>query len=687
MNDLEQAAKDSEATTAMDLEAQAQQHADDIRALGGVTAAGWDSAFWTNYGGDQSVLLRSIRLGRSVELNLLAGERGIHGMPAVVPFLAAQGALLILRDADTEPHARALMQSIMLRTVLAMPGDIRYTLISGETGDGAFPLRDVLPRIRVAPPGQTVADQLGVIEGEIYRITTDLAGRGRLVDQKREDRQGEQFELIAALDFPDAFTREPGALELLVKVANRGPVAGRHLVLEVRADKPLPDGFDLTRFENAQIVDLRAGQAAIVVDKPLDREAERRLVKTALKTATPARNDDFGDLAHLTGALVGASGRRDATSGGEPFPAWFDSLDTPLADDMTPHVPGAQQADKDKNNAPSATAVMKADATAPFPTDSGAREGAMLADNPYVLIWSKLPPSADMLEKVARTPENENGFGIPSWAAAEKPVPLWLGRKFDAYGHALAVLRRVPNNHLLVVGSQAGARLAALSSALAALAAMLPAAGVELDIIDAVAQGQPGEGMLATGAAPLLARGSKVRHSRPEQVAAVLERLAGDVKRRHLGPGARRSILLILSQPDRIPALHVARSGKGPVPKGAPTDLREILQRGSEVGVHVILTASSVATVGSILNPKSELLPFGHRAGQEMNEDDSMTLFSSLVGARIAARSGHPAAMLLADLALGADMATLFRGYGTGRAPNAKPTLQELEIQLRALFG
>jgi hypothetical protein len=342
---------------------------------------------------------------------------------------------------------------------------------------------------------------------------------------------------------------------------------------------------------------------------------------------------------------------------------------------------------------PPAASPSPAPSPAPAATEeasnaaSFSREGAMLIDNPYVLIWSKLPPAADMLEKVARSPEDQNGFGIVDWSAEEKPVPLWLGRRFDAFGHALAILRRVPNSNLLMVGSQPATRLAALSSALAALVAMLPAAGVELDIVDGIATGQPCEGMLKAGAAPLLARGAKVRLSRPEQVASVLERLAADVKRRSLGPGARRTILLVIAQPDRIPALHIARNSKAPPPKGAPADLREILLNGPQFGVHVILSASSVATVGSVLNPKSELSAFDLRVAQPVNEDESMTLFKSLAGAQMTAQSDHPAAMLLADLSRGAKATTLFRGYAGKHAADVKPATPQLAAVFNALFG
>jgi S-DNA-T family DNA segregation ATPase FtsK/SpoIIIE len=316
------------------------------------------------------------------------------------------------------------------------------------------------------------------------------------------------------------------------------------------------------------------------------------------------------------------------------------------------------------------------------------RDGAILTENPFAVYWREAPPSAETLQKIARQPVRKGGFGIETWSFADRPLPLWFGRKFDVRGHALAVLRRAPGNNLLMLGSHALVRLGALANGLAALACMVPSSSLDIDIIDGMSTGLPGEKLLQAGCSPLQKKGARVRIQAPSEAPKVLAEAVEDLNRRGQLTGSTETgqRLIILSEPEYLSTLHVGQQGFGLPPKGAPADLRDLIQRGPQAGIHVLVTASGLSAVGTILNPTRELRGFTHRVVQQMNEDDSMTLFASLIGARIAEQADHPSALLQVDLMQGVRAGTLFKGYGASSDIFASQDANALSARLAELF-
>ena len=63
----------------------------------------------------------------------------------------------------------------------------------------------------------------------------------RLVDVDEEILGNAKFELIVAKDFPQAYDRR--SIELLAKIANTGPKAGKMVLLDLDSNAELPNGF------------------------------------------------------------------------------------------------------------------------------------------------------------------------------------------------------------------------------------------------------------------------------------------------------------------------------------------------------------------------------------------------------------------------------------------------------------
>jgi hypothetical protein len=323
-----------------------------------------------------------------------------------------------------------------------------------------------------------------------------------------------------------------------------------------------------------------------------------------------------------------------------------------------------------------------------LPTVLSGQEGAILSDNPHVVRWKANPPSSSELQEVARKPVRAGGFGSQTWSTGDFPVPLWLGRQFDVRSHAIAVLRRSPGNSALFFGAQAPIRLGVLASSLAGLASMVAPNTVELTVIDGLNETLPGGGMLRVAVDTMTGFGFNASCAGAESAEVTIERALEITRSRHEAGSAADapSSLFVLSEPEYLTGLHAGQHTFGPPPEGAPANLREVIQRGPQVGVHLILTGSGLAAVSTILNPTRELRGFTHRVVQQMNEEDSMTLFASLQAARISEQADHTSAMLYVDLIQGIRAGYLFKGYATGRDVVAGATSEALARVFGELF-
>jgi DNA segregation ATPase FtsK/SpoIIIE, S-DNA-T family len=313
------------------------------------------------------------------------------------------------------------------------------------------------------------------------------------------------------------------------------------------------------------------------------------------------------------------------------------------------------------------------------------RDAAVISDNPFVMGWRGKPLDRLHLEEIARHPVRMGGFGIERWTAADTPVGLWLGRRFDVYGHALCVLRRAPAQNLLVLGAQIEVRNRMLASALAALPSMLEAGKLEVVLIDGLRPEMPGGGILRLACDKLKSAGVRVTVVDDKGVAsvfAVLDKLVRNAD--HTGP----TRLVVIAEPEYLYALHGGADRFAIPADGPPAQLRTLLAKGPPSGMHTILTAAGLSAFAALFSPSRESRLFDHRAVQQMNDDDTMTLFSSLIAARINEQTDHPFAALLVDQIQGPRASVLFHAYAAQRQIHADQGLKALQAELsRVLPG
>ena len=125
-----------------------------------VALAPWTSAVWSGFSGQATAILpRSLRVGHTLE-SPLSTETPAQ-IPRMVSLIDARGALIFTCDAATREIARNLIANLLIRSALAAPGHVRFSLFDPHGLGAAFPMRSLLPLVR--PSGRTSTDELEVI--------------------------------------------------------------------------------------------------------------------------------------------------------------------------------------------------------------------------------------------------------------------------------------------------------------------------------------------------------------------------------------------------------------------------------------------------------------------------------------------------------------------------------------------
>ncbi|MCW5623977.1 MAG: hypothetical protein KIT73_04565, partial [Burkholderiales bacterium] len=254
------------------------------------------------------------------------------------------------------------------------------------------------------------------------------------------------------------------------------------------------------------------------------------------------------------------------------------------------------------------------------------------------------PIDAKLLASWAASPKSSlsGGLGRHDWRPNDGPIPLLLGREYAVHGEAAAILRRLPNQNLLVLGGSAPARLGMLSGIVASACALGRDVLADLRVIDL--SGDPAvSAALATGGD----RVSLVTY--PAHAVAALET-----------PPIGGPELLLLIEPDR--AMDLLRP-TDPLARSAGSDaLEKRLRDGPPAGRHTVLICTGLSAMNRVLGRRG-VNAFAWRAVTQISQEDSQDLLGNRQGSQLRpeGRSG-PEAALLADV--DGNRFTRFMPYG-----------------------
>ncbi len=222
--------------------------------------ASWQAKKWQNWSVKPENNNSSIAHTQLIRIGDLIEERDNGYQPFIVPefapFIGSQKTIIICCSQHTRDLGLELLQSIVVRTALLLPHQIRYTLCDPASSGGAFLMRRSLPSGLVREMcGELYRDLLEVSQ-DIRRVKeTYLSPEAPALHLLPPEIQlNERFEGIFAADFPKRYDRRD--IEELQKIGNSGTDAGRYLFIHYNSDLPLPRDISIEGFENAHYIDL-----------------------------------------------------------------------------------------------------------------------------------------------------------------------------------------------------------------------------------------------------------------------------------------------------------------------------------------------------------------------------------------------------------------------------------------------
>lgn len=214
-----------------------------------------DQVDWTQYDFSGTFLPKRLVVGAApYEYDFLRFGKLELNAPIHIPFLDSDYSYTI----DQSEHSIDMINALVFRFAVMLPYSSQFTLLDPAKLGQSFPYTKRLPSKRVLE--HDVSRVLEEILSDIVRIQNSYLDNNiqRLTDVSEDILGNTKFELIIAKDFPQAYDRR--SIELLAKIANTGPKAGKMLVLEQDRQAELPAGLSANElFPNLQSLQKQKG--------------------------------------------------------------------------------------------------------------------------------------------------------------------------------------------------------------------------------------------------------------------------------------------------------------------------------------------------------------------------------------------------------------------------------------------
>ena len=218
---------------------------------------------------------------------------------------------------------------------------------------------------------------------------------------------------------------------------------------------------------------------------------------------------------------------------------------------------------------------------------------------------------------------------------AVRPTKLWLGDAIAIKPPTAASFRRQAAANLMVVGQQDLASTALMAMTMISIALQRAPADARIVLLDGTPADDPKFGLLERVAKQLP---HDIRVAGYRDTDEAIRGVAEEVASRQSGGDDRQSVFLLIHQMQRYRQLrrndddYSFGSSDGP----QPTDklFASILREGASLGVHVVLTCDTVASLQRSLD-RGAMREFDWRAMFQLSQTDSSTLIDSPAASRL----------------------------------------------------
>lgn len=200
---------------------------------------------------------------------LRGGELAVKGpwhslkLPALLPIIGSQGALLLQAADKAKPAAAQAMQSLAARLLATLPpGKLRFTFVDpvglGQNVAAFMKLADYDENLVTgkawSEPHQ-IEQQLAALSEHMENVIQKyLRAQFRSIEEYngQAGEVAEPYRVLMVFDFPANFTE--ASARRLVSIAQNGPRCGVYTIVLVDTSKPLPYGFTLADLEQGATV-------------------------------------------------------------------------------------------------------------------------------------------------------------------------------------------------------------------------------------------------------------------------------------------------------------------------------------------------------------------------------------------------------------------------------------------------
>lgn len=226
-------------------------------------------------------------------------------------------------------------------------------------------------------------------------------------------------------------------------------------------------------------------------------------------------------------------------------------------------------------------------------------------------------------------------LAAPDWPAPARAVEAWLGEPVAIRPPTAARFRRQAGSHLLVVGRDEESAVGILTSAMLGLAAQHRPGEARFEVVDLTTYDAEWT-EVPEQVAEALPHAARVVGRRG--IAALMDRLAGEVERRLEGTTSGPGIYLFLyglqrardlRQEDMVYAFSDQETPPSPAQRFA-----FILEEGPEVGVHVLAWCDTYRSLSRALD-RRRIRDFATRVAMAMSNEDSTQLLDDPAAARL----------------------------------------------------
>ncbi|MGL6261539.1 FtsK/SpoIIIE domain-containing protein [Vibrio sp. WXL210] len=198
---------------------------------------------FTNFKFDTLINPDSITTGYQ---SLVVGNESIT-IPLSHDFMSSDNCFFYEVSENDQESSLYLMHNMIMRLNMMLPNVSQFCLLDPARMGESFPYFKQIPFKR--PLTHEVANVLDEVLNDIKRIKENYLDNRtkRLQDVDEDIRGNEKFEFIFAANFPKGYDRR--SIELLAKIANAGPSAGKYVVIQRNMSVELPSGVSMDTFD------------------------------------------------------------------------------------------------------------------------------------------------------------------------------------------------------------------------------------------------------------------------------------------------------------------------------------------------------------------------------------------------------------------------------------------------------